>query len=436
MIYQKQLEVRYRTDVLVVGGGAAGVAAAVACARSGKKVLLVEAQGCFGGVGTSGMVPSFAPFTDGVNLLAGGIGAEIRGHVSRSIPITHGWATVQTEELKREYDRIVTESGVDFLFFTTVADVVVSDGHIEYAVLTSHTGMYAVSATVYIDCTGDGEFTALAGGKFSIGDENGDTMPPTVCSLWTGADEGVYRSTDIPAQLEKAIADGVFTYEDRHLTGFSFREDGAAGGNIGHIFGTDPTDQRSVSDAMVWGRKSMLEYVKFYREYVGGCENVKLISTSNMLGIRESRRVTCDYTLCGQDFLDRACFDDEIGRYCYPVDIHIMNTSREEMARFKEEFRTKFRYGNGESYGIPFRSLIPVSFDNVLVAGRCMGTDRQMEASVRVMPGCYITGQAAGTAASLATEHGGEVRSVEYRALQSALVKSGAYMRKEICEEL
>lgn len=434
MIYQKQLEVRYKTDVLVVGGGAAGVAAAVACARSGKKVLLVEAQGCFGGVGTSGMVPSFAPFYDGVNLLASGIGAEIRSHVSRNIPITHGWAAIQTEELKREYDRIVTESGVDFLFFTTVADVVTNNGHVEYAVLTSHTGMYAVSASVYIDCTGDGEFTALAGGKFSIGDENGDTMPPTVCSLWSGADEAGYRSTDISNRLEQAIADGVFTYEDRHLTGFSFRGDGMEGGNIGHIFDTNPLDLRSVSDAMVWGRKSMLEYEKFYREYVGGCENVRLVSTANMLGIRESRRITCDYTLCGQDFLDRACFDDEIGRYCYPVDIHIMNTSREEMERFKEEFRTKYRYGKGESYGIPYRSLIPVSFDNVLTAGRCIGTDRQMEASVRVMPGCYITGQAAGTAAALAVDCGGEVRNVSCRNLQSALVKAGAYMRGELCE--
>ena len=432
MIYRKELEIRYTADVLVVGGGAAGAAAAVAAARMGKKVLIVEAQGCFGGVGTSGMVPSFAAFYDGANLLAAGIGAEIRGNVSRGVPITQAWTPIHAEELKREYDRIITEAGVEFLFFTAVADVVVSDGHVEYAVLTSRTGLYAVKAKVYIDCTGDGEFTAMAGGKFSCGDENGDTMPPTLCSLWTGADAAEYFRTDIPARLEEAIDDGVFTYEDRHLTGMSFRDDGLAGGNIGHIFGTDPLDQRSVSDAMVWGRRSMLEYQKFYREYVGGCRDVRLAATAGMLGVRESRRITCDYTLSVQDFIDRADFDDEIGRYCYAVDIHVMNTSREEMTRFEQEYRKNLRYNKGESYGIPYRSLIPVSFDNVLTAGRCMGTDRQMEASIRVMPGCFITGQAAGTAAALAVDNHGEVRCVSPLALQYALVSAGAYMRREL----
>jgi hypothetical protein len=109
-----------------------------------------------------------------------------------------------------------------------------------------------------------------------------------------------------------------------------------------------------------------------------------------------------------------------------------MNTSREEMRRFEKEYKQNLRYNKGESYGIPYRSLIPVSFDNVLTAGRCMGTDRQMEASIRVMPGCFITGQAAGTAAALAVDNHGEVRRVSPPALQYALVEAGAYMRKEL----
>ncbi len=430
MVYQKKLETRYEVDVLVVGGGASGVAAAVAAARMGKRVLLVETYGCFGGVGTSGMVPSFAPFSDGERILAAGIGAEIRSNVSRHVPIGQYWTPIQAEELKREYDRIVAEAGVDFLFYTTVVDVVASDGHIEYAVLTSKTGLYAVKAKIYIDCTGDGDFTALAGGKFSLGDEQGNTMPPTVCSLWSGADPKGYGHTNISARLEDAIRDHVFTYEDRHLSGISFREDGLGGGNVGHIFGTDPLDNRSLTKAMVWGRKSLLEYQRFYREYVGGCENITLVSTAHMLGVRESRRITCDYTLSVDDFIKRADFDDEIGRYCYPVDIHIMNTSKDEMSRFTQEYQN-LRYSKGESYGIPYRSLIPVSFDNVLTAGRCMGTDRQMEASIRVMPGCYITGQAAGTAAALAVD-AADVRRVSPHALQVELTKAGAYLRDEL----
>jgi len=432
MIYSRQLDVRYTADVLVVGGGASGVSAAVAAARLGKKVLLCEAGGCFGGVGTTGLVPAFAPFTDGVNVLAAGIGLEIRKNVSAKHPVSTYWTSIDAEELKREYDRIVTEAGVDFLFFTTLCDVVTSDGHVEYAVFSSRTGLFAAKASVYIDCTGDGEFTALAGGKFEYGDENHSVMPPTLCSSWGGIDSTAYREANVHAQLEQAIADGVFTFEDRHLSGLFLREDGIAGGNIGHIFGTDPLDNRSLTEAMVWGRKSMLEYVKFYREYVKGCGNIRLLSTAGMLGVRESRRITCDYTLNVEDFLRRADFDDEIGRYCYPVDIHVMDTSKGEYARFMDEYKN-MRYGKGESYGIPYRSLIPVSFDNVLTAGRCIGTDRQMEASVRVMPGCFITGQAAGTAAALCADSG-EVRSVKAADLQRTLSENGAYIRKELID--
>ena len=123
MLYQKQIDVRYTADVLIVGGGAAGVAAAVSAARMGKKVLLCEANGCFGGMGTSGLVPAYAPFTDGENILAAGIGLEIRKNVSRNIPVETAWTRIDPEELKREYDRILTEAGVEFQFFTTLFDV-------------------------------------------------------------------------------------------------------------------------------------------------------------------------------------------------------------------------------------------------------------------------------------------------------------------------
>ena len=149
-----------------------------------------------------------------------------------------------------------------------------------------------------------------------------------------------------------------------------------------------------------------------------------------MLGIRESRRILCDYTLKSRDFLARRKFGDEIGRYCYPIDIHIMNTSDEEMERFNKEYRG-MRYNDGESYGIPLRSLIPRSFTNAFTAGRCMGADRQMEASIRVMPGCYITGQAAGCAAAMAVTSG-EARSVMAADLQHILWREGAWIREEL----
>ena len=178
---------------------------------------------------------------------------------------------------------------------------------------------------------------------------------------------------------------------------------------------------------MITSRKTVTEYDRYYREYLSGFEKLTLVATGASLGVRESRRILCDYTLCVDDFLSRAVFEDEIGRYCYPVDIHIMNTDKEEFERFNEEYNKRLRYAKGESYGIPYRSLIPKGLDNILVAGRCIGSDREMQASVRVMPGCFITGQAAGAAASLAVKNQ-NVRGFDIKELQRKLLELGAFL--------
>lgn len=426
MIYTKSLNYKYETDVFVAGGGPSGIAAAIAAARSGKKVFLAEATGCFGGLGTSGLVPAFAPFDDGENVLASGIGYEIRQRLAQSTPLRN-WTTLDVEELKREYDKIIVESGVDFSFFTSVYDVIVDNGRVESVILGSKSGLFAVKAKIYIDCTGDGDLCAFGGAEYEIGDENGEVMPQTLCSIWTDIDKEKCREP-WNKYVEQAHRDGVLTNEDRHIPGFFHRKDGISGGNIGHTFGINPIDEKSLSSAMVEGRKSMLEFDNYFKTYFTGYENMKLCSTASLLGVRESRRIVCDYMLNVNDFISRAVFKDEIGRYCYPVDIHVMNTDKEEYERFREEYQQKLRYKKGESYGIPYRCLIPVSFRNVLVAGRCIGADRQMQASVRVMPGCFITGQAAGVAASLACETE-DVRKISVKKLQENLVKLGAYIQ-------
>ena len=428
MIYQRELKQKYETDVFVAGGGAAGVAAAVAAARGGARVFLAESAGAFGGLGTTGMVPAFAPFDDGENFLAAGIGLEIRKNVSRHIPLNKYWTSIDAEELKRELDRIVTEAGVEFSFFTTVYDVITQGRQIEEVVLGSKSGLFTVKAKVYIDCTGDGDLIAFAGGRFEMGDENGQVMPQTLCSVWANIDHSRILPGPQNRKIEEAYADGVLSQEDRHLPGFFHRQYGIGGGNIGHTFDIDPTDERSLTKAMMQGRASMPEYERYYKEYLkDGFEDMLLVGTASILGVRESRRITCDYTLSVDDFVNRAVFEDEIGRYCYPIDIHVKSTDKGEYARFEEEYKKKYRYQRGESYGIPYRSLIPVSFDNALVAGRCMGTDQKMQASVRVMPGCFITGQAAGAAAALAKDTG-DVRTISYEKLADALLALGAYL--------
>lgn len=427
-VYRKALPLMCETDVFIAGGGPAGIAAALAASRSGARVFLAEASGAFGGAATAAYVPALATFSDGRRIVVGGIGREIRERVSQSLPLEGAWTMLDLEELKRVYDRLLVASGTEFSFFTNVVDVIAHEGHVESVVVASKRGLLAVRANVYIDCTGDGDLCAFGGGAFEKGDEKGGVMPTTLCSVWAGID----FSADYPwpqSLLPKAIADGVFSVPDLHLPGVNRRPNGSVvgGGNVGHVFGVDPTDERSLTKAMVEARRRMVEYVRFYREYVKGHEKAELVGTAPCLGVRESRRIVCDYRLTVDDFLRRATFDDQIGRYCYPIDLHASTSDEKAFSEFEKEYREKYRYNPGESYGIPFRALIPRSFDNVLVAGRCIGSDRKMQASVRVMPGCFITGQAAGTAAALAVAKR-DVRSVNIDRLREILKSSGAVL--------
>ncbi len=431
MIYSKNLSIKYDVDIFVAGGGPAGFAAAVSAARQGKRVFLAENNGCFGGSGTSALVPSFAQFTDGKNFLVGGIGREVRDAVlGTECDYKRGFYPYSVEKLKRVYDDIAKkEANLSFSFFTKLVDVVSSDGRVEYVVLAAKSGMFGVRAKIYIDCTGDGDLCAWAGAKFYYGDENGDVMPSTLCSMWSNIDfskDYINNRAPLEARLEDAINDGVFTKEDRHLPGILPVTDSVGGGNIGHVFNAHGIDETSLTESMIEGRKIMDEYKTFYSKYLEGYENMHLCYTGDMLGIRESRRIKGDYCLAGDDFKNRADFDDEIGRYAYPVDIHIMKPTKEAFDAYEQEYTEKMVYGVGESYGIPYRILLPEGLSNVLVAGRCVSTDRQMQASVRVMPGCYITGQAAGIAASLACD-GEDTRKISVTELKNKIKKANNF---------
>ena len=132
--------------------------------------------------------------------------------------------------------------------------------------------------------------------------------------------------------------------------------------------------------------------------------------------------------LCLDDFLKRAVFPDEVGRYCYPVDIHAARPDEKSYKEYESQFCRDLKYEEGESYGIPYRVLTPRGLDNVLVAGRCVGTDRAVNGSIRVIPGCFITGQAAGVAAAISAECGTSVHQIDIKELQDRLKRLGAYL--------
>jgi hypothetical protein len=427
----RELEVRHEVDVLVAGGGPSGVAAALTAARQGLSVRIIDGHTCLGGMGTAGMVPAFMQFTDGINFMAGGIGKEILGELqSRGGTMPPDGYGIRVEVLKRVYDDLVTNAGIGLTFHTQLVDVVGDEGSVREVICAGKSGLFAIRAKVFIDGTGDGDLAAYAGAPYEKGDENGAMMPGTLCSIWASVDWDAVKAGGLGTgntMMEKAFENGVFTLEDRHLPGVWRVGENVGGGNVGHTFNVDGTDEESLTTAYLWGRKSLPEYERYYKEYMKGFEAAELVATGSLLGIRETRRITGDYMLGVDDFSATSQFDDEIGRYSYPVDIHVARPDRESYDAFKKEIAT-MRLGAGENYGIPYRILTPQGLSNVLVAGRCVSTDRSMQASIRVMPGCYITGQAAGMAASLMVRDNTDSRSIDITELQSKLVEMGGYL--------
>ncbi len=231
------------------------------------------------------------------------------------------------------------------------------------------------------------------------------------------------------AVAARAAADGVFREPDLHMTGLYAFPDGYATANVGHVFGLDGTDERSLTKGYLRGRESMREYQRYFREYLKrGLENARLVETAALMGVRETRRICGDYVMTLEDYMKRAVFPDEIGRYAYPIDIHPSSADKAAYERHREEFDRLYKYGKGESYGIPYRILCAKGVKNLLVAGRCVSTDQKVQASIRVMPACYLTGQAAGFAAAMAADGAGDVHAVDVPRLQGALADFGAYL--------
>ena len=431
--FERSIPVRAEVDIFIAGGGPAGVAAALTAARQGARVFLAEGGTCFGGMGTAGLVPAFMCFSDGIHFLAAGVGEEIyctlKQYAATPVDDPYSVVSINVEALKRVYDDLMAACGATFLFQTQVIALESENGHISSAICSAKSGLFGVRAKVFIDASGDGDLAVWAGAPFEKGDAQGNMMPGTLCSLWAGIQWDRVNANPIrqDSLLEKAFADGVFTIQDRHLPGIFQVGEQIGGGNVGHLFGVDGTHESSLTRALLWGRKVLSEYEVYYKKYLKGFEEMALVSTGALPGLRETRRILGDYVLSREDFIQRAVFEDEIGRYNYPVDIHASKPDKAAYAQFEEEF-ARLRYQKGESYGIPYRILTPRGLDNLLVAGRCVSTDRAIQGSIRVMPGCYITGQAAGMAVALAVEQHTTTRGFAVKELQQRLKKMGAYL--------
>lgn len=433
-------------DVVVAGGGPAGVAAAIACARNGADTLLIEKDGYLGGMATGASVPAFCTYTDGEKTIIRGIGLEILEELKklswkspfydRKPDRIEGidWLPIDSEMLKLVLDRLVLESGCKMLLHTSVIDCTCAENKVKKLIIHNKSGIQAIEADYFIDCTGDADLAELAGCPMEYGDENGQVQGGTLCFKIANFDTKRFleyadecgEDGNLMKAVERAKAEGNFPKDEVKVAGIALASEGMASFNFGHVFHLNPIDGDSLTNAEVEGRKHIPEFMQFIRNYVPGAERAVLAFSGPSIGIRESRRICGKYRLTGEDYVKRADFPDSIAYYAYPIDIH---ASGAEEASAMEEFYKNTKYKPGESYGIPYRCLIPEKIENLWVAGRTVSCDRAMQGSLRVMPACFAMGQAAGTAAALAERNGRRACDVDIQQLRRILKDQDVYLR-------
>lgn len=438
-------------DVLVVGGGTAGSAAAITAARAGADTLVVEQHGCLGGTMTLALVtPMMSNHLDG-QYLSRGLNIEILQRAAALDPPPTGnpedarW--FNPIALQFVLDDLLDEAGGRALFGTHLAEVLVEPGkppRVVGVVVENKSGRGQIRAKVTVDSTGDADVAALAGVPLQRGDEQGRNQPLSLRFHLANVDGervaaffrelgcavgepplysvGFHEATDSPlAELvAEAVAAGVLAPGD--LGYFQFfgmlGRPGELAFNCPRLSGYRADDARDLSLAWRDGRRKVRRISTFCQRYLPGFEQAYLALIAPMLGIRESRRIVGEHVLSEDDWLACRKFDDGIARNRYPIDIHSPTGVGTTLRHMPE----------GEWHDIPFRCLIPVGIERLLVAGRCLSATFAAQASVRVEANCRAMGQAAGEAAAMVAASGGGVRGVDVAELRSRLIAAGALL--------
>lgn len=417
----RQVPVVADCDVCVVGGSATGVFAAVAAARLGAKVTIIEANGFFGGVATASLVSLWHSTEDMQNQqqIIAGLSTEVFERLDRrgGLEVVKGKRTyyaLNTEELKIELDELITEAGVRPFLHTLFAAPVVQDGRLVAAVIEDKTGRRAIRARQFVDATGDADVVARMG--LSVYQRE-HVQPPTMCVILRGLD--AIRKKHPGFNVHRVIFDK--QYAQALKPGFSWGHAVPGGRDEYMLAGTrvydaDCADADELTAATIEGRRQVRAVCDILRENFMDGQGTPLVSLPAKIGIRESRHARCLHTLTQDELLSGHRFPDAIGNGTYPVDIH--NASGGGIT-FRHLEKAPF-------YQIPYSSLVPQGACNVLVAGRCMDADEGAFGAVRVMINCNQTGQAAGVAAWLALDAGKSVAEIDTDRLRETLKKQGA----------
>jgi glycine/D-amino acid oxidase-like deaminating enzyme len=425
--YTKPFTQTISTDVLVVGSGSAGATAAIAAARLGAQVLLVERYGFMGGISTQVLDTFYGFYTPGktARKVVGGLPDEVVAalmdqNAALLRPNTYGAGqgiTYDPETLKTVWEGLAQQAGVRLLFHTFVMDAIVEDGRVCGVVAANKAGLFKLLAQAVIDASGDADVAAAAGVSYESA-RDGPVQSLTTTFRLVNVDVPAARQVskaELHQRMQAAIDSGSYRLPRKegsvHITPLP----GVMATNMTRVTGVDPTEPEALTQAELEGRRQALEYARFLVEQVPGYENARLGGLSTQIGVRESRRIFGEYRLTRQDVLAARKFDDAVAQCGAPIEEHHAGQD------------TRWEYlPEGETYHIPYRCLLPKAVEGLLVAGRCLSADHDAHASVRSMGQCMALGQAAGAAAVLAVKAGCTPRSISISHLQEMLRGLGA----------
>lgn len=434
-------------DVVVVGGGPAGLAASVSAARHGASVLLVERYGFLGGMGTAGGVTNFAGLygrRDGemVQVVRGVVDdllarLEALGGLNAPQDGMNGRIRVRSYDVsayKCAADQWLLAAGVKILFHAHASAVIMAGQQITAVVLETKSGRCAVRARHFIDCSGDADVAKFADVPYEVGDGLGSGLFPTLMFRIGGVNPEPALAAVGPFQ---AINDWMAKVQQAQPGRYRFARDGAIlrpqkdprewRANVTQIRNAqgaamDATDARQLSAGEIEGRKQVADFFEFLKNEIPGFENAHVVEIAPQVGIRESRRIRGHYQLTKQDILDSAVFEDSIGLNAWPMEIHAQG-------RIEWGFPHNTERGQGRVFNdLPWRMLMPLGVDNLLVAGRCASMTHEGQSAARVSGACFVMGQAAGTAAAM-MQAGQAFKHLNVPQLQAQLVRDGAVLK-------
>lgn len=446
---ERTIPVKDEVDILVVGGGPAGIMAARAAAESGLKVMLIESRGYLGGNLTLGL-PILGYLGRKGNQVVEGLPQMLidrlraRGKASEHKPCKNhvSLTIIDSEEVKDVALEMLEDVGVKILFYVFCSDVIKEGNDVKGVIIESKEGREAILAKTVIDCTGDGDVAFRAGVECHKGDADGGMQPPTLMFCMRGVNVQELRDAivnrpeefDMDVMPTEQFKKGPFIVvgfrkkiEEAREKGYSIPvartilitglADDEIWVNMSRVCGVDSTNPTSYTDGEITARMQNDEIERYLRDFIPGFEHAWRDKVAAFMGIRESRVIKGKYVLTADDILSCRKFDDAVGVASYPVDIHHSHSDDCTMMWCPD------------CYDLPYRMLVPEKVENLLVAGRCASMTHEAMASARVMSTCMVMGEAAGRAAKIAIEEGVPVSKVNVEAVREDLRENGAYLR-------